>query len=49
MDINEYGRYDEQEMVECHPNAEIGEEEAAQFIGQRSVNAHAGQTEMYEV
>ena len=30
MDVNEYDRYDEQEMVECHPNgAEIGDNEAA--------------------
>ena len=40
---------DEQEMVECHPDAEIGEDEAAEFIGQRSVNAYADQTEVYEL
>ena len=43
MDVNEYDRYDEQEMVECHPNAEIGDEEAAGFIGQHSVHAYREQ------
>jgi len=41
MDVNEYEKYDEQEMVECHPNGtENGDDAAAQVIGQRRINAY---------
>ena len=33
MDVNDYDKYDEQEMVECHQNVEIGDDEAAEFVG----------------
>lgn len=36
-------------MVECHPNDDIGDDEAAQFMGQQAINAYDDQTEAYEV